>query len=225
MRERAVIYTCIIGAYDELLQPGAVDPEIDYICYVGKGEKTAERIGVWQIRELDADISDPALLSRYPKMNPHLLLEEYDASLWIDGNIEIVDASIYKAFKTKIASGVKYSGVAHPSRDCIYDEAYMCRNMGYISNLKTLYLWAFYFFKGIRRHEGLMENNIIFRRHNDPDIVSLDALWWDMVQNFCRRDQLSLMWCLRKCGIRRDYLIPRGQSSRNYPGLRYLRHK
>lgn len=225
MKERLAIYTCIIGGYDELLQPGVVDPDFDYICFVGNGEKKAERIGVWQIRELDLAIDDPALLSRYPKMHPHILLEDYDASLWIDGNIEIVDGSIYKALRTKLAAGVKYSGVAHPSRDCVYDEAYMCRNMGYISNFKTLRVWAFYLLHGISRHSGLMENNIIFRRHNDPDIVALDSLWWEKILNFCRRDQLSLMWCLAKCGIRRDYLLPKGQSSRNYPGLRYLRHK
>ena len=108
--DKCVIYTCIVGGYDPLRQPAATDPDFDFVCFVGKGEKTADRIGVWQIRELDCGISDPALLSRYPKMHPHLLLPGYGASLWIDGNIEILDGSIYDVLRAKFSSGVKYSG-------------------------------------------------------------------------------------------------------------------
>ena len=50
---RTAVYTCIIGGYDELLQPRVPDPEFDYICFVGKGEKTADRVGVWKIRDFD----------------------------------------------------------------------------------------------------------------------------------------------------------------------------
>ena len=41
--KKCVIYTCIIGAYDDLLQPAVTDPDFDFVCFVGKGEKAAER--------------------------------------------------------------------------------------------------------------------------------------------------------------------------------------
>ena len=44
--DRIVIYTCIIGGYDELQQPRVTEEGFDFICFVGRGEKTAERIGV-----------------------------------------------------------------------------------------------------------------------------------------------------------------------------------
>ena len=56
-------------------------------------------------------------------------------------------------------------------------------------------------------------------------IVALDEMWWSRLPRLGRRDQLSLMWCLRRCGIPRDYLLPPGQNTRNHPGFRYLRHK
>lgn len=225
--ERVAIYTCIIGFYDTLKQPSELCPGMDYICFVGPGEKTAERVGVWQIRELEGiGIKDPGLLSRYPKMHPHLLLSEYDASLWIDANIEIMDSSIYRAVRTKLSAGVKYSGVKHPSRDNAYDEAIMCRNMGYISYLKLARIFLFLLTHGQKRRGSfLMENNLIFRRHKDPQIVTMDKLWWDKVVHLCRRDQISFGWCLQKCSVRRDYLLPRGQSTRNHPGFRYLPHE
>ncbi len=222
---RAVVYTCIIGSYDALLQPAAPPPELDFICFVGRGEKSSERVGVWQIRELDCGITEPGLLSRYPKMHPHTLLPEYDVSLWIDGNIEMLDDTLYRAVRIKAAAGVKYSGVSHPSRTDVFQEARMCFNMKYISAPGLIRIWVWQYLQGMRRGSGLMENNIIFRRHNDPDVVALDELWWRCVLRVSRRDQLSLMPCLRRCGIPRDYLLPRGQSSRNHPGLKYLPHK
>ncbi len=222
---KAVIYTCIIGAYDALLQPAVTDPDFDFVCFVGRGEKTAERVGVWQIRELDCGISEPALLSRYPKMHPHELLPDYEVSLWIDGNIEMLDDTLYRAVRIKATAGVKYSGVSHPSRTDVFQEARMCFNMKYISVFDLFRVWTWQYLQGMRKGSGLMENNIIFRRHNDPLVIALDERWWHCVLHVSRRDQLSLMPCLRRFGIPRDYLLPRGQSSRNHPGLKYLRHK
>ena len=232
--ERVAIYTCIVGAYDELKQPRVITPEMDYICFVGPGEKTCDRIGVWWIRELGSPeasapgmpLKDKALLSRFPKMHPQLLLADYDASLWIDGNIEICDGTIYRAIRTKLCAGVKYSGVSHPSRDNVYDEAVMCRKMGYIGWFGFLKVLLFLVLHGEKRKgAALMENNLIFRRHNDPAVVALDELWWKKVNTLCRRDQIPFMWCLRKCGIYRDYLLPQGQNVRNPPGFRYLGHR
>lgn len=221
---KMVIYTCIIGGYDTLLQPFEPAPEFDFVCFVGKGETHPTRDGAWEIRELPLTTGDPALDSRYPKMHPHELLPEYECSVWIDGNIGITDGTLYKAARIKESAGVPYSGVGHPTRDCVYDEARKCRDMRYISYFKLARIWAFYLLRRWPRHSGLMENNLIFRHHNAPEIIALDELWWSRVLHFCRRDQLSLMWCLKKCGIRRDYLLPQGQSTRNHPGFSYNPH-
>ena len=224
--EKIAIYTCIIGGYDELQQPAVVEEGFDFICFVGPGERTAERVGVWEIRELaELPAGNPRMASRWPKMHPHLLLPEYECSVWIDGNVALLDGTLYRAARTKAAAGVKYSGVTHPDRDCTYSEARKCFDMKYLNIFELFWVWAYLRVHGLPRHAGLNENNIIFRRHNDPDIVTLDEMWWSRLPRLGRRDQLSLMWCLRRCGIQRDYLLPPGQNTRNHPGFRYLRHK
>ena len=194
MMEKIAIYTCIIGGYDELQQPAVVEEGFDFICFVGPGERTAERVGVWEIRELtELPAGGPRMASRWPKMHPHVLLPEYECSVWIDGNVALLDGTRYRAAHIKAAAGVKYSGVTHPDRDCTYSEARKCFDMKYLNIFELLWVWAY------------------LRVHGLPRLG--------------RRDQLSLMWCLRRCGIPRDYLLPPGQNTRNHPGFRYLRHK
>lgn len=221
---RKVIYTCIIGGYDSLLQPLRVDDSFDYVCFVEPGSVLKGRQGVWQIREFPSPTLDAGLDSRYPKMHPHLLLPEYECSLWIDGNILVKDTTIYEAYDAAEKSGVIYAGVSHPARDCVYAEARKCRDMRYISYADLARIWLTYFLNGIRTHAGLLENNLIFRRHSDPRIIRLDEMWWQKVLHFCRRDQLSLNLCLKATDIKPSFLLPEGVNSRNCPGLEYRLH-
>lgn len=222
---KIAIYTCIVGAYDELQQPVVLDAGFDFICFVGQGEKTAGRIGAWEIRELPATLGNAALDSRWAKMHPHVLLPDYAFSVWIDGNIALLDGSLFAAAQAKAAEGAKYSGVPHPARDCTYAEARKCYDMKYLTACGLLRVWAFLFFHGLPRHAGLLENNLIFRRHSDPEIVALDELWWDRLLHLSRRDQLSLRWCLKRCGVAWDDRLLSGRNTRNHPGFRYLLHK
>ena len=215
--KKCVIYTCIIGAYDDLLQPAVTDQDFDFVCFVGKGEKTAERIGVWEIREFDCGLEDRRLVSRYPKMHPHVLLPEYESSVWIDGNVQILDGTIFEAARARMADGSVYAGVRHPSRDCLYAEAWMCRKMGRLNMAEYLRVCAFLVFHGQKLHGGLIENNLIFRIHNDPRIVRLDELWWSMLFRVARRDQLSFPWCLHECGVPFVPFLPDGMNTRNHP--------
>lgn len=223
--DRIAIYTCIVGAYDELQQPVVLEAGFDFICFVGRGEKTAARIGAWEIRELPETRGDASLDSRWAKMHPHVLLPDYAVSVWIDGNIALLDGSLYVAAQAKAAEGVKYSGVPHPDRDCTYAEARKCFDMKYLTAWGLLRVWAFLALHGLPRHAGLTENNLIFRRHTDPGIVALDELWWDRVLHLSRRDQLSLRWCLDRCGVVWDDRLLGGRNTRNHPGFKYLLHK
>lgn len=225
MTRRIAIYTCIIGRYDKLRQPCTAPEGFDFICYVGKGEEYPERDGVWQIRELPLDLGNATLNSRWPKMHPHLLLPEYECSVWIDGNIEILDSTLYEAAARKAEEGKLYCGVPHPTRDCVYVEAKKCRDMRYISYFGLLRIWTVLTLAGVPHHAGMLENNLIFRRHLAPEIVALDEMWWGKVLHFCRRDQLSLGLCMKRCDLVPDMFLPDGGNTRNNPGFRYLLHK
>ena len=223
--DRTAVYTCIVGAYDELKQPVVLQAGFDFICFVGQGEKTAERVGAWVIRELPSSQGNATLDARWAKTHPHVLLPEYACSVWIDGNIALLDGSLFAAVQEKVAAGALFSGVPHPDRDCSYAEARKCYDMKYLSAWGLLRVWSFLALHGLPRHAGLMESNLLFRRHTDSGVMALDELWWDRVLHLSRRDQLSLRWCLKRCGIPFDDALLGGRNTRNHPGFKYLLHK
>lgn len=225
MTDRIAIYTCIVGGYDELRQPPVVEEGYDFICFVGMGEMTRGRDGVWDIRELPENYGSPTYDARWAKTHPHELLPDYACSVWIDGNVALLDASLYRAARAKAASGVQYSGVPHPERDCTYAEARKCFDMRYLTLGRLLHVWLFLALHGLPHHAGLMESNLVFRRHLDPAVVAFDERWWQRILHLSRRDQLSLMLTLRQHQLVWDDRLLDGKNTRNHPGFNYLLHK
>ena len=85
---KSVIYTCLTGNYDGLKQPKYIYDGYDYICF--SNEFSESHIGIWEIRKIPFETNDKLRLSRFVKINPHLALPEYEYSLWMDSNLQIV---------------------------------------------------------------------------------------------------------------------------------------
>ena len=73
VKKNKVIYTCLTGNYDNLLDPIVVSSDFDYICF--SNDIDQENVGVWKINRIPSSIVDPNVLSRYIKILPHLCLQ------------------------------------------------------------------------------------------------------------------------------------------------------
>ena len=89
-----VIYTVITGGYDTIRQPLILDDRYTYICF--SNDFPEEQIGIWEIRKIPLIVNNNQRLSRYPKIKPHELLEEFDYSIYMDANLVIAKAGFYK---------------------------------------------------------------------------------------------------------------------------------
>lgn len=221
---RKVIYTCIIGAYDNLLQPEVIDESFDYILFVKRGMKTRQKIGVWQVRELEIEGEDNTILSRYPKMLPHVVLPEYDYSLWMDGNISISSMDFYNAINRKIEQGSVYSGVKHPNKDCVYMDIEGCVHVKRDKTINIYRALRFLLSVDFPAHYGMYENNIILRRHDSEKVQRFGTMWWSLYQKYPRRDQFTAPYCLRESGLGFDYLLPEGECAQTSEWLSYREH-
>lgn len=221
-----IIYTAITGGYDRLQQPFLPADGFRFICFTDKSEGEKRFDGVWELREIPDKPSDRRILPRYPKLNPHKVLpEDCDYSLWIDGNITIKDDSIYRRCKELASEGVLYAGIVHPFNDCPYAEAEKClkdRRENLARLFKTV---RFLSRNGVPEHSGLMETNLILRKHNDPEVIAFDELWWERLQRYSHRDQLTHTSCrLDSPGLEFTALLPEDRTSRNFDGLGYDPH-
>ena len=219
------IYTVLIGGYDNVIDPKVTVEDFDYICFVGKGESSKIRSDIWKIEEFEEDIEDKGRLSRYPKLLPHKTsLSGYDYSLYVDANILIKDKYIYERINTLISLNTPIALLQHPFRDCVYQEAYVCiasMKGGWLDILRQIF---FLKRKGIKKHSGLYEANVIFRKHNDTDIIALDELWWETFMKYSKRDQLSLVYALSNYKGNIQYFLPSGLTTRNHPSFEKISH-
>ncbi len=80
---RRVVYTCIMGGYEALMeQPVAADSGTDFVCITDDPTLRSEK---WQIRTVESALPmDSARSSRAPKILAHRFLPDYDESLYVD---------------------------------------------------------------------------------------------------------------------------------------------
>lgn len=192
-----LIYTCIAGGYDELLEPLVVEPGVDYVCVSDESPRPGS---VWRQISLPLNMGDAASSSRYVKMHPHVLFPQYDISIYIDGNIQLL------APVTDLAlEAMDYASIAlyqHSFRNCIYEEARECSAIGHDWHWRIAAQMNRYRKDGFPAGQGLFEGNVIIRSNGSPDVARLMEMWWKEYLGGVRRDQLSLTYLAWKCSTR-----------------------
>lgn len=201
-----VVYTCITGDYDNIRQPLTIYKDYDYICFSDAIKE--KQVGIWQIKTIPYQNKDNTMIARYVKHNPHIVIPEYEYSVWIDSNVRILDNYLETRVELMIANGSKIAHIVHPYRNCIYNEAACClKNVR--DNFDSVYrLIKFIRSDGFPHNYGLSETNIIYRKHNDSLVKNLSQKWWYMILNYSKRDQLSLYYILWKYQYKVDLLFP-----------------
>lgn len=217
--KKFAIYTALIGDYDNIQQPEITDERFDY--YLFTDECNEKQIGVWNVRRVDYTNVDKTRIARWVKTHPELLLSEYQATLWIDANLQITSDFLYNRVSELYEQGVQLSSVYHPYRHCIYDEAY---NVYGLDDEQTIFKWCHYLRSvNYPRQNGLYETNVLYRI-NDEQIHKVDELWWETICQYSRRDQLSLNYALWKIPIEQTFIFPQGEHVDNSLNIRKIAH-
>ena len=95
-KNKKAIYTCITNRYDNLFVHTYINNDWDYICFTDdKYLIDAKVYGNWIIKPLYNSNMDNTRINRWHKLHPHVILKEYDYSLWIDSNIDIKTSYIF----------------------------------------------------------------------------------------------------------------------------------
>lgn len=199
---KIAVYTCISGDYDNIQEPLLTFDNVDYIAFVDNPQKVHATNSHWIYKSTPSNLTKYSniLRNRYIKFHPKEFLNQYDYSIYIDGNIRIV---------SDIRPFIQYcnaiSGLAmhiHGKRDCCYDEAQVCLLYHRGNPQKIKQQMQMYQDEQFPKHFGLNEANVIVSDlKNNQSVTLLDKWWQELVRSESLRDQLAWPFVLWKNGL------------------------
>ena len=212
MNKRLAVYTALTGGYDDLRQPETVRTDADYICF--SNDIREEKVGAWTIRPIPFENRDLVRVSRFPKLNPHLVLPEYETSLYVDANV-LVTKDLGEAVNRALASQTPCAMVPHPDRKGVYEEGMFLIRHSMGEPFKVYRQIKELVRTGFKDDAGLFVCSLIFRRHLDPRVIAFSENWWRRFQAGAKRDQLSVMPALAEAELRPVILVSPDHVRRN----------
>lgn len=210
--KKVVVYTCIYGNYDDILEPLTIDSNCEY--YIFTDQKIKEG-SIWRIADdsLIPDYCDtPAKKNRYVKMFPYLFFPESEYSIYLDGNLQLVGhpSVMVQNSIDRCKTGIEMH--LAPREHCIYDEAKNLYKVGKITKAESKYILQEYRKNNMPHGFGMCECNVIVRKHTNESCKQIMEMWWDMYSNGVKRDQLYFTYVLFRLGYSFDDVVNFGAS-------------
>lgn len=208
--KKIAVYTCILGNYDNLLEPLFVPDNCDF--FVITDQKIAQD-SKWNkidpAKYLDFNhISSPIEMNRYFKMKPQVCFSEYNYSVYVDGNFQIYTDLTEHINKISTQYGI---GVfAHAKRNCIYAEAAKCVELNKIDRQTKKKIITYMKQNQMPEDYGLLYCGMIARNHKNETGIKIMDEWWEEFKKFPFRDQIILPYVLYRNKIKTQDLSTLG---------------
>jgi len=219
---KIVVYTCITGGYDNILEPSFVTPGVDYICFTDNMSMKTKR---WKLRPIPTELAGYSKVKqqRGVKILAHRYLSDYDISIWVDGVVD-VRGNIKDFLKPFDFDTYSVFIPEHPARKCLYKEIDACIKIKKLKGdeiaLAKKQLER-YRAEKFPENYGLVQTNVMIRKHNDQYSKDLMEKWWSELKDYSHRDQLSFNYALWKCTPKKfKYLIKTTCNSKTFNWLR-----
>ena len=219
--KRVVVYTSIFGNYDDLIEPIHKPDNCDFICFTDNKNLTSD---VWQIINKPAIYSTGNRNAKKFKVLPHRYLQQYEYSIWVDGNM-LVQGDVNEIIETNLCnSNVAFFSHANnvlDSRGCAYEEAQYILDIGQKNYERKphrgILAWKDnpevivaqmekYIAAGFPQGHELITGMVIARRHNEADSIKVMEDWWTEIKYHSKRDQLSFNYCAWKNNLNLSYI-------------------
>lgn len=194
--KKTAIYTCLFGGYDHLLLPkSSIKEEADFFCFTD----TNIHSDLFKTINTLPQSSSPVVNSRFPKINSHIVLPDYDFTIYLDANLLLIANSL-ENFLSLMLKDASIGRFRHNSRNCIYKEAEVIMKRGLAPHGQVMNMINRYKAEGFPENYGLGANSVIFRDQRDPSVAKFNEAWWAEFLNGPKRDQLSFDYVKWKTG-------------------------
>tara|TARA_B110000908_G_C10260557_1_gene458928 strand:+ start:3214 stop:4008 length:795 start_codon:yes stop_codon:yes gene_type:complete len=195
-KNTSVIYSCVTNNYDKDL---IINNKLDGVDYIVFKDVKSELVvpDFVNIIEFDFFFKNPRFTNRVFKILPHLFLKKYNRSLYVDANVQVLDL---KNFLKNDDSNFDFILFNHDKRNCLYKEADECIFWGKDDPKKIHTQKDFYKSQGFDENLGLYMGRVLLRNHNN--LKEFSELWWDHLNKFSGRDQISLAFLINTVDVK-----------------------
>ena len=194
------VYTCITGNYDNVHEIENKEKGLDYYLFTNNRNIKSN---TWKVVYIEDETLNNHQLSRKIKMLGHPIINEnYDISVWMDASVVFKNSIVEFVEKYFDITEAPFSAFRHSERNCIYEEAKACAKFRKDSKENIKRLIAFLKSENYPKNNGLYEMTVFIKAHNDPVVKETMELWFKMLCNYSKRDQLSFMYCAYKTGMK-----------------------
>ena len=178
---KKIIYTAITGDYDKLIEQPKQEGW-DYICFTDNPDLKSD---LWDIRVVEWNEKK----CREIKILPHKFLPEHALSIWLDGNLKI------NCNPDKFLT-MDYCVMHHPWRKNISEEAENCVWLQK-DNSDIIMKQVSDYKAELGDFQGLFATGVIIRKNTEEN-QKFSEFWWNEVEKYSRRDQISFAYCIEK---------------------------
>ena len=223
---KKVIYTAIFGRYNGLI-PQPVLKGFDFVCFTDDPSLQAHP---WDVKVVEPPVpGDNTRSNRYFKILPHKFFQEYEESIYIDGNMLIIgdlNELIFRYLNQLKMAAFSHEFTVPDARNCIYDEHQGILDLGNEGKgMKDDPQIMEKFIDKIRKenypaNNGLIKGSCLLRKHNDPEVIAVMESWWETVAAYSKRDQLSFNYTAWKHDF--EYATIPGDLRRGNPWVYWL---
>jgi hypothetical protein len=194
--KKKVVYSANFGSYDSINDPKLIDKDWDYIYFT---DNPFAKSASWNIVLIDKIFANPRLTARLFKHAPHIFLENYETSLWMDSKI-ILD----KDSPDRILEHQKKNNFLcfkHHTRDTVLKEAFACMKKGHESVTKILSQYIKYRIDGFKDDSHIIESAVLLRNHMNTQVIIFQENWLHEILTRTIRDQLSFNYVAWSCKL------------------------
>jgi hypothetical protein len=202
---KKVVYTIILGDYDNLKEPEIISEGWDYICFTNRDDLRSE---IWKIVKVKCPCKlNLKRCSSFFTVFPFNYLNQYELSVLVGGQISIhCDLNEFVRYNFPPDKSIAIS--VHPARSCIYDEAKKVIELKKDSVRMVGMQMKKYQRMGFPRNFGLVRSGVLIRRHEDIKLIRHCRLWLKEIQKYSQRDQLSFNYILWKHRLIDPEILP-----------------
>lgn len=199
-RARVAFYSCYFGQYEPFNPAALGPPNQAHDQYIFTDRDHLEGTKAQIVRLWDMGL-EPAILSRLPKLCPHLFFQGYDWVVYLDnrasrrlGPAKIVSKAV--ADHPDMPAGRYF--FRHGERDCCWDEVEACFALGYISRSQRDRILNLLELAQFPRNQGLFVNTCMVQKMGCAKTDQLNELWFQSLITHCQRDQVLLPYLLAR---------------------------